>query len=385
MQNISETIGFVKLDRLILTVLERWMEQQIQQELDSSLRAGGGDDADKLLQARARLLAEQGDYAEAIALGERRLERMRRSFPEQTALHMKIIGREMLNLSINYASAGQDTQRCLQLRLQVLHMWRSFLPPMHRDLADVMSCVGSSCVSRCNASIRAVLVACASCCSRFMQSGDTERARDMHEGALEIWRQCLQPGDPNYCELPNSLHNLGAACERLNLPELSLKCHEECLQLRRSFLSPSHPDVLHSEAEVAICWQEGGREQDALRLLEKVLAEAKRVLPPTHGHLGLFMNQLGTMCARKLLPTVLFCDTLSMYGRQGRFDSSLKVLQEQLVFCNTTLQPGNYAYVDLHLNMGITLAMLGRKADAKCSMLECLRCDLVLHYSLSVR
>lgn len=148
MQNISETIGFIKLDRLILTVLERWMEQQIQQELDSSLRAGGGDDADKMLQARARLLAEQGDYAEAIALGERRLERMRRSFPEQTALHMKIIGREMLNLSINYANAGQDTQRCLQLRLQVLHMWRSFLPPMHRDLADVMSCVGSSCVSR---------------------------------------------------------------------------------------------------------------------------------------------------------------------------------------------------------------------------------------------
>ena len=76
---------------------------------------------------------------------------------------------------------------------------------------------------------------------------------------------------------------------------------------------------------------------------------------------------------------------MSMYGRQGRFDSSLKVLQEQLVFCNTVLQPGNYAYVDLHLNMGVTLAMLGRKADAKRSMLECLRCDLVPHYSLSVR
>ncbi len=82
--------------------------------------------------------------SDAIALGERKLHRMQQSFPRKTAFHMKAIGRTMLNLSIHYHNSGRDTQRCLQLRLQVLEMWRAFLPPVHRDLADVMSCVGSS-------------------------------------------------------------------------------------------------------------------------------------------------------------------------------------------------------------------------------------------------
>ena len=66
----------------------------------------------------------------------------------------------------------------------------------------------------------------------------------------------------------------------MGAPHLSLQRHEECLQLRRGFMSPSHPDVLLSEAELAICWYDTGRQQDGTRLLEKVMVEARRVLPP---------------------------------------------------------------------------------------------------------
>jgi tetratricopeptide (TPR) repeat protein len=142
----------------------------------------------------------------------------------------------------------------------------------------------------------------------------------------------------------------------LGAPHLSLQRHEECLQLRRSFLSPSHPDVLLSEAELAICWYDTGRQQDGMRLLDKVMVEARRVLPPTHSHLGLFMNQLGTL-----------------YGKAGRYAQSLQLFEEQLAFCKLVLEPGNIHYVELHLNMGITLFALGRKQQARSAVAECLR------------
>ncbi len=142
----------------------------------------------------------------------------------------------------------------------------------------------------------------------------------------------------------------------MGAPHLSLQRHEECLQLRRSFLSPSHPDVLLSEAELAICWYDTGRQQDGMRLLDKVMVEARRVLPPTHSHLGLFMNQLGTL-----------------YGKAGRYAQSLQLFEEQLAFCKLVLEPGNIHYVELHLNMGITLFALGRKQQARSAVAECLR------------
>jgi len=333
-KDIEDTIGFAKLDRVIFSVLERWMERQIQHEHEASVRGGKMDDAERMRLARANLLAEQGDFSEAISLGEEKLVLLNRSFPPTNALNMKVIGRAMLNLSIHYYRSGKDSQRCLELRLQVLKMWKSFLPPVHRDLADVMSCVGSS----------------------LVDLEDCEGARSMHEGALAIWRQCLHPGDPHFAELPNSLHNLGIVYERICLPHLAMQCREECLNLRRSFLSASHPDVLLCEADLALSWYDNHKEQDGLRLLEKVLLEAKRVLPPTHGYLGTFMNQLGTM-----------------YGKLGRYEESLKMFEEQLKHCKLVMEPGNYEYIKLYQNMALTLMFLGRREESKRASSECVR------------
>jgi tetratricopeptide (TPR) repeat protein len=142
----------------------------------------------------------------------------------------------------------------------------------------------------------------------------------------------------------------------IGLPHLALKCHEECLLLRRGFLSPSHPDVLLSEAELACCWFENEKPEDGIRLLEKVFIEAKRVLPPSHSYLGTFMNQLGTI-----------------YGKSGRYQESLQLLEEHLAYCNLVLQPGNYEFIKLHLNLGITLFALGRRKQAALSLAECVR------------
>ena len=61
-QDIVDTIGFVKLDRTIFSVLERWLEKQIQQELYKAIADGNAQDADTMQEARANMLAEQGDY-----------------------------------------------------------------------------------------------------------------------------------------------------------------------------------------------------------------------------------------------------------------------------------------------------------------------------------
>jgi tetratricopeptide (TPR) repeat protein len=153
----------------------------------------------------------------------------------------------------------------------------------------------------------------------------------------------------HFCDITHRYERLGAL-------HLSLQHHEECLQLRRSFLSPSHPDVLLSEAELSICWFDSGRQQDGMRLLEKVMVEARRVLPPTHSHLGLFMNQLGTL-----------------YGKAGRYAQSLQLFEEQLAFCKVVMEPNNIRYVELHFSMGITLFALGRKQQARSSIAESLR------------
>jgi hypothetical protein len=146
-QHIADTIGFEKLDRLIFTVVERWMEKQMQLELDSSALCGNIRDAETMRRAHAEFLAEQGDFSEAIAFGEENVKTLQTKFPPTTEFNMKVVGRAMLNLSIHYCRSGINVQRCLELRLKVLEMWKSFLPPVHRDLADVMSCVGSSYVA----------------------------------------------------------------------------------------------------------------------------------------------------------------------------------------------------------------------------------------------
>ena len=97
-QDIADTIGFVKLDRSIFSVLERWLEKQIQQELYKAIADGNTQDADTMQEARANLLAEQGNYRSLLSHPLRKLkpvifclQRRHRGGRAQTSAHAAVV------------------------------------------------------------------------------------------------------------------------------------------------------------------------------------------------------------------------------------------------------------------------------------------------------
>ena len=58
--------------------------------------------------------------------------------------------------------------------------------------------------------------------------------------------------------------------------------HEQALAARERVLGPDHPDTLHSRNNLALAYQEAGRLDEAIPLLEQTLAARERVLGPDH-------------------------------------------------------------------------------------------------------
>lgn len=79
---IRDTVGFRKLSRMLFGVMEEWMEGQLRERVEESVK-----DCDENLSLRwettlANVLAQQGKHGDALVLFERVLEARRRILPE---------------------------------------------------------------------------------------------------------------------------------------------------------------------------------------------------------------------------------------------------------------------------------------------------------------
>jgi hypothetical protein len=74
-------VGFGKLSRMVFGVLEEWMEGQLRAQVASCEEAGEDVEVMKWNQTLALVLLQQGRHADALAMGERALEFLRRVLP----------------------------------------------------------------------------------------------------------------------------------------------------------------------------------------------------------------------------------------------------------------------------------------------------------------
>ena len=62
----------------------------------------------------------------------------------------------------------------------------------------------------------------------------------------------------------------------------ALKLREELLALRRKVLGPEHPDTIDAMSNLAHSYAAAGRQDEALKMREEVLALSRKVLGPEH-------------------------------------------------------------------------------------------------------
>ena len=81
-ESIRSSVGFVKLSRMVLEVLEEWMEGQLRLQAASCEDAGDEAEGMEWTRTFASMLLDQGRLNEALSMFERVLEFRRRVLPE---------------------------------------------------------------------------------------------------------------------------------------------------------------------------------------------------------------------------------------------------------------------------------------------------------------
>jgi hypothetical protein len=82
LDGIRGSVGFVKLSRMVFSVLEEWMEGQLRAQVASCEVTGKDKEAMQWTETLASVLAAQGRHSDALVMMERVLEFRRRVLPE---------------------------------------------------------------------------------------------------------------------------------------------------------------------------------------------------------------------------------------------------------------------------------------------------------------
>ena len=82
LDGIRGSVGFVKLSRMVFSVLEEWMEGQLRAQVASCEETGEKEEAMRWTETLASVLSDQGRHEDALAMEERVLEFRRRVLPE---------------------------------------------------------------------------------------------------------------------------------------------------------------------------------------------------------------------------------------------------------------------------------------------------------------
>ena len=82
---IREKIGFGQLNRMVIGVIEEWMDEQLQAQVAVCEKAGKEMEVMKWKATRANFLSDQGRHNGALALKEQVLELCRRILPNDPA------------------------------------------------------------------------------------------------------------------------------------------------------------------------------------------------------------------------------------------------------------------------------------------------------------
>jgi tetratricopeptide (TPR) repeat protein len=148
-ESIRCSVGFGKLSRMVFGVLEEWMEGQLRDKAASCDRDGKNEEAMEWNHTLAVVLMEQGRHAEALAIFESLLCVYQRSLSEihlgkggYSLRSVALIGKAaaaMDNLAMMYLQLGRHAD-ALAMGEKALESLRRVLPENHPIIGKVELC-----------------------------------------------------------------------------------------------------------------------------------------------------------------------------------------------------------------------------------------------------
>jgi serine/threonine protein kinase len=177
----------------------------------------------------------------------------------------------------------------------------------------------------------------------FWYLGDSKTAMKQFQAARELYTEQVGPDHPATLE---SMHNLANCYDDAGRTQEAIKLHEETLQLRKAKLGPDHPDTLQNMMSLGNSYAEAGRTQEALKLREQTLDLMKAKLGPDHP------NTLGSKV-----------NLANSYAHLGRITDAIELCEEALPVMKAQIPDHHFTY-DCMTCLGNCYAESGRTEEA---------------------
>ena len=162
--------------------------------------------------------------------------------------------------------------------------------------------------------------------------------------AVEVIEDVLGPDHPDTLIARD---NLAGAYEDVGRFDEAIELLERVLVGSERVLGPDHPDTLMTRNNLAVAYRSVGRFDEAIELLGRVLAEQERVLDPDHP------DTLGT---RNNLAVA--------YHSAGRFDEAIDAWEELLLDCQRVLGADHPVTLTVRNNLASAYGSVGRFGEA---------------------
>jgi tetratricopeptide (TPR) repeat protein len=382
---IRQSVGFVELGRMVFSVMEEWMLEELRTQVAAKQNEG---DVKGELQWRCALgavLRQHGKLEQAVEIYEHLLASVETNVTEDVSVRFKImnglsysyfdLGRHQDGIAIEkcaiefYMPHMQDDsadiqdqfdymdslghflhvhgkhQVALQIQQRLLDLRRQVLAPNspsigqsmmnvaveHRILGqydDALS-MGENALEflqqHLPPSHPAISDAMEGLAATYSRKGRDGCCLSMHRDVLEFRRRILPSNHP---DIATAMTNFAVAMLTSGQCDEALEIHENALKLRQSVLSPDHPDIARSMDGIARVYLKIGRNDEALAIMKEQLENLQKVLPPKDPHIGSAMDGVAVA-----------------HYAMGQYADALAIRERQLDFYRQNLPPNHHRIV----------------------------------------
>jgi tetratricopeptide (TPR) repeat protein len=211
---IRRSIGFTKMDSVVLRALEGWLVQQLRQQIvatvDSSVEQA------QFQSALGLLFSEMGRHKEAMGMMEACLEARKRVLGDD---HPDTLD-SMNNLALTYVELGRH-EEAMGLEEACLEAQKRVLGDDHSDTLDSMNNLALT----------------------YGELGRHEEAMGLQEACLEAHKRVL--GD-YHSDTLHSMNNLACTYGKLGRHKEARGLKEACLEAYKRVYGEDHPCTLSS-------------------------------------------------------------------------------------------------------------------------------------------
>ena len=177
---------------------------------------------------------------------------------------------------------------------------------------------------------------------------DYEPASPLLIEELEQQIATLKTQDPDSPLLASSLNNLAELYRSQGRYQAAEPLHQQALEMRRSLLGETHPDVATSLNNLALLYKLQGRYEAAEPLYIQALERFRSLLGDSHPHVATSLNNLA-----------------ALYESQGRYEAAEPLFQQALEMSRSLLGDSHPDVATSLNNLALLYKSQGRYEDAE--------------------